>query len=307
MKNILFLKINIKNGIRPMKKTKKILTLLTKKEYAVAGIVVAVLLIALIISVVAIVQTVFVPRWMEQKEAEHMQNVQNQFAMLKYAIDTQAVTENSKISLTTSITLGNKGLPLLNSARSYGYLAVNRTKTDFLVKLKDQGEPIIQTRFGFIKYASQNSYYINKEYLYEAGALIIRQNDGNVMAVTPNFDVNYDGDTKTINMTFNLINTVGIGDRISLGGYGTFPIQVRYKNSQQTPLSDIEYFQMPTSNTNAWKTYFNRTLRILPEDSFSIEIIDNSIKINFDSTNYDVNLNLCIFNVDVQIAPGWIE
>ena len=61
----------------------------TLTNHAVVGVVSAVLLVGLIVSVVALIQKEYVPKIMKQQEADHMDDVYNQFAQLKYAIDSQ--------------------------------------------------------------------------------------------------------------------------------------------------------------------------------------------------------------------------
>ena len=107
-----------------MKKNRNVLKKFNEKDDAVAGIIVAILLVGLIISVLAIIQTVYVPRWMEQKEAEHMDTVLDQFALLKFAIDSQALHKSENVSLSTSITLGSKEWPIFSSSRAYGTLEI---------------------------------------------------------------------------------------------------------------------------------------------------------------------------------------
>ncbi|MEM2388185.1 MAG: hypothetical protein QXW78_03585 [Candidatus Thermoplasmatota archaeon] len=87
------------------------------------GIVVAILLVVLLVSVLAIIQLYYVPRWMEEREAEHMDAVANQFANLKYAIDLIAMEKISS-PLTNSITLGSKELPYFLSSRSFGSIQI---------------------------------------------------------------------------------------------------------------------------------------------------------------------------------------
>ena len=63
---------------------------LKDQDHGVVGIVVAFLITGLIVIVISIVQTVYVPKWMEQAEADHMEIVADQFSQLKFAIDTQS-------------------------------------------------------------------------------------------------------------------------------------------------------------------------------------------------------------------------
>ena len=89
---------------------------------SVVGVVVAVLLVGLFVAIVIILQTSFVPNWMKQMEAEHLDNVGDKFAMLKFSVDLQSTSEKD-IPITTSIPLGNKELPFLSSSHSSGLWA----------------------------------------------------------------------------------------------------------------------------------------------------------------------------------------
>ena len=97
---------------------------LKNSDEGVVGIVVAVLLIGLLFSVVSLVQTVYVPKWMEQKESEHMDEVAVQFSQLKYAIDTHSATEQINNPISAAITLGSRELPYLMSTRAFGHLEI---------------------------------------------------------------------------------------------------------------------------------------------------------------------------------------
>src|SRR4030042_7185102 len=88
---------------------RKIIKSIRKKDEAVAGIVVAVMIVGLVLAVLSIIQTIYIPKWMESREAEHMGVVSDQFSNLKFTLDTQiALKENIPIS--SSITLASREL-----------------------------------------------------------------------------------------------------------------------------------------------------------------------------------------------------
>ncbi|MFO7676935.1 MAG: hypothetical protein R6V50_00915 [Thermoplasmatota archaeon] len=296
-----------------MKHLQKTIKKLKQKDDGIAGIVVAVLLIALIISVVAIIQTVFVPQWMEQKEAEHLQNVFNQFNMMKYAIDTQALTQNPSLAISTSITLGNKELPILSSVRSYGYLAVNETKTE--LKVREHGDTTykISQNYGIVQYSSSNAYFLDKTYIYEAGAIIVSQYDGNVMAITPNFDVYYDSNAKIVTINFSLINTKGVGDRQSIGGYGTYPIRAQFQTKETEITSNVESIQITTDYKRSWEMFLKREFsrQNIPYEGTdaicSISQTPDGVLIEFYEAECSADFEFTVYHIIVQISPGWIE
>ena len=95
-----------------------------KMDDAVVGIIATFLITGLIVIVISLIQTVYMPKWMEQTEADHMDVVSDQFSQLKFAIDTQSALQQPNIPISTSITLGNKEMPFLMSSRSYGSLEI---------------------------------------------------------------------------------------------------------------------------------------------------------------------------------------
>jgi hypothetical protein len=169
-----------------MKRNKKMTGFICSDE-GVAGVVVAVLLLGLIVSAVGMVQGIFVPQWMEEKEAEHMEQVSNQFSQLKFAIDTQSALEEPNCPITTSITLGSKELPFLVSSRSYGSLKILPEDFRIIINILEVQDahsyvkPYIDT-LGAIEYSSSNAYYIDQSYVLENGALILSPNLGCTIA-----------------------------------------------------------------------------------------------------------------------------
>jgi len=99
------------------------------------GIIVAILVVTLLASVLITIQVYYIPKWMKEREAEHMDAVTNQFANLKYSLDLQAA-ERTSSPLTNTITLGSKELPYFVSSRAFGSLQVlSSTVSNFSLRL----------------------------------------------------------------------------------------------------------------------------------------------------------------------------
>jgi len=94
-----------------------------ENKNAQVGIVVTILVISLFVAVIVIIQVYYVPQWMKDKEADHMDVVANQFANLKFSIDLQVMSK-ADIPITNSITLGSKELPYFLSSRAFGSLQI---------------------------------------------------------------------------------------------------------------------------------------------------------------------------------------
>lgn len=282
-----------------------------KNEEAVVGVVVAVLLVGLLLAIFLIFQTVFVPNWMEQLEAEHLEDVGNQFALLKFAVDTQSATEKD-IPITTSITLGNKELPFFSSSRAFGFLRI--TEEECIINFTKNATTWYTYNPGIIKYTSSNSYYLDQSYIYEAGAIISSQAEGNVVFIRPSFFVNHDTVYDQVNISFTLTNIKASGDKKSVSGFGTYPIQTNYSSTTITNITGVQKINIITHYPNAWHTYINSSfikqgLEYGTSKNYWITKTDNDVTINFNSPPVNPVVNVYLEAVDIfaQIAPGWIE
>jgi len=279
-----------------------------RSEEAVVGIVVAVLLAGLLFAVMTIIQMVYVPKWMEQKEAEHMDSVVEQFAQLKTAIDTQSALQQKNTPIATSITLGSGELPYLMSVRAYGELEVrgNACKIELTDGL---GNVLNSFSVGIIRYSSANAYFINQEFIYETGAVITNQQEGNMMSIKPQFSIEKN---PNLNISLTIINISEVGGKIASGGYGTIAIQTEYNDSlTSVNYTNVKNLNISTSYVNAWETFLNSTLKKTmtygETNDFSIQTyINNNGYINISFAN-PITVYLKRIDILAQIGPGWIE
>lgn len=286
-------------------KIKRNLRNFTKSDDAVAGIVVAILLIGLFVTIFSIIQTVYVPQWMEQKESEHMNEVASQFAQLKFATDIQLHSPFSpNLSISTPITLGSEKIPYLLSEKSYGELAIVSDECSVTIK----GDETISHPIGTIRYSSRNFYFVDQSYIYEAGAVIIAQSQGNILSSPPFFSViNQD----TVNIDFTVVNIFSIGGKTSVNGYSACSVLTSYSRSpnETTNVNNVTQITINTTHPNSWKRFLNDTL--LDEGlsygtNFSLDVSEdeNWVKIDF-VKNTSVILN--VKKISAQITPGWIN
>jgi hypothetical protein len=231
----------------------------TKNNQAVAGIIVAVMLLGLVISVISIVQTVYIPKWMEEREAEHMGVVLNQMSQFKYSLDNLAVAQQ-KVPITTSITLGGKELGFLSSTRAFGHVQLIGDAFSIIFSFAEN-PPKTFENINLFTYTSENGYFLDQTYTYETGALFLNQSEGSVMLNGPSISVVKDASNNII-LSWNCINLEQQGGKTSLGGYGTVPLQMTWTTSNpytidvgDDPVSSIE---IRTKFPNLWEQYFDR-------------------------------------------------
>jgi hypothetical protein len=278
---------------------------------AVAGIVVAILLVGLFVTIFSIIQTVYVPQWMEEKESEHMGEVTSQFAYLKFATDVQLYSPtNSNLSISVPITLGSDKIPYLLSERSYGDLDILSGSS--VVTIKNSTNSYIYN-LGTIKYSSRNSYFVDQTFSYETGAVIVSQHQGNFLSLSPFFSVN---NSQMINISFTLVNISSVGSKTSANGYSTTSILTKYLSSsdQTVTISNITNITINTSYPSSWKSYFNETLEdegldygLSSDYWITYSEDDNWIILHFNTSENSNSLDLSIKKISAQITPGWIN
>lgn len=219
---------------------------------AVVGIVVTVLLIGLVLAVIVMINTVYVPQWVEKQEVAHMDQVSQQFSQLKYAIDMQAII-NGSTGMSTGITLGSGEIPFFNEGRSFGSLFIDSGNCIITIRNSSGNETF---ESGSIRYSSSNLYHVNQEYIYQAGALILKQNERTVLLGRPSLIVN-----DTNNIAFTFVNISGVNRKSAVGGFGTYEIftQVSNPNMSFKKYSNITNITINTSYTDAWNTSIQRS------------------------------------------------
>lgn len=279
-------------------------------DNAVVGIVTAMLVISLITTFFAMVQLVYVPIIMEQREAEHMDKVAEQFGFLTSVIDKQAADGSKGIPIAAFITLGSKELPFLISSRAYGTLEI--LENSYIMNIHN--DSINNTfQIGTITYSSTNSYYVDQLYTYEAGAMIVSQVSGNKMIVRPGFSVDYDKINNIVNISFNIVNISSFGLKNIETGSGTSGIQTEFSDiSTDMNLTEVHNITIVTSFSNAWFVFINHLLTEAGLDStanpaqFTLTNTEQALKLEFHST-LTVNMFFKIIEIQAQIGPGWVE
>ncbi len=275
------------------------------EQKAVTGIVVALLLIGLFFSIIAFIQTVYVPQWMTQKEAENMDSISDQFSNLKSSIDLLTVSGQNNKPISIPIKMGTKELPFLISQRSHGNLEIlpNEHSMEINYMCADTGTPqFVKYNLGSLKYSSLNNYHIQKSYIYENGAVILEQSSGETMIMSPSL---YGSDEKLV---FDLIGLCGMDNKTSITGFGTYPVKTEFSHSDFSNWTHVFEIKVETSKPQIWKTYFDYVM-----NETNLDYANGDYIINVDTLNNEViigisggfPLELTINYIKTKITPGW--
>ena len=159
---------------------------LIKRKDAVAGVIEALLLVALAAIIISTIQLVYIPQMMEQRESDHMDDVENQFSYLKSVIDLQSMVKED-VPISSPITLGSRELPYFVTARAFGQLdIIDIDRTDSKIATDPwMGFPYANIPLTSIKYKAHNSYFVDQTYVLEGGCVIVKQPDGETVKIEP--------------------------------------------------------------------------------------------------------------------------
>ena len=273
---------------------------ITKSNDAVVGMISAILLIGLLIMALSFVNFSYVPRWVENEESSHMEMVSNQFAQLKYALDIQSLI-NDNTALTTSIKLSRDEIPFLDPYRNFGSITVKPDRCTFVIM--DNSSNYYNFTTDSIIFSSQNLYFVNQDYIYEAGAIILAQSNSSVMKGQPSITVNEYG--KNLSITF--VNITGVRGKSFASGIGTFPIYTRVLNSndQFTIIENVDKLTVFTNYPKAWYNIFNDSL-VYSGLNYSLNSLDSSnrVIVEFDNVPAD-DYNIIIKEVKISAQIAW--
>jgi len=284
---------------------------LIKRKDAVAGVIEALLLVALVAIIISTIQLVYVPQMMEQRESDHMDDVENQFSYLKSVIDLQSMVKED-IPISSPITLGSRELPYFVTARAFGQLdIINMDRTDSKMHINPPlfGLPP-EIPLTSIKYKAHNSYFVDQTYVLEGGCVIVKQPDGETVKIEPAITV--ENETK-INIIYNMPIITGVPGKNSTSGYKNCFVRTNYSGNRSSPYSgDIfgfnSFIRIYTEYLDAWNASLNKLLKeavdngyvnvTITQDPGGIDVVE--IK-PWDKT---IHLELTVTDIGAQIGPG---
>ncbi|MBE3122485.1 MAG: hypothetical protein IMZ43_05585 [Thermoplasmata archaeon] len=291
-----------------MKHERKEIRSIKTKDEAVAGIVVAVMIVGLVLAVVSIVQTIYVPKWMESREAEHLGVVSDQFSQLKFAVDSQIVLKED-VPISSSITLGSRELGFFMSNKAFGRLAL--ISNGWAYRITRTVGDTYEDNFGILRYTSENSYFLNQAYNYEIGGVILNQTQGAVFIIKPEFSVLFNTSNRQVDLSLTCIDLLPNDEKTSITGYGTYPVRTEYITSTNNTITLVKSLTIVTPFPTIWFNFLNSTLsdaNLIKDTDYTITKSSNQVTVSF---NYppiaNVIFDLNKIQISTQITPGWTD
>jgi len=289
------------------------------EKNALAGVIEALLLVALVSIVISMIQIVYIPDVMEQRESDHMDEVENQFSLLKSNIDIQSAT-GQNMPLSSLITLGSKELPFFATAGAFGNLdIIDVSETTSSIRInpplsgvgKYSGE--FDVPLTLFKYKAFNIYFVSQTYILEGGAILVVQDDGETGKVEPSIIIK--NQSSSIEISYQQPILVGVTGKKSVSGFKNCYVRTNMSHNETytSSLTDnnLHYFRILSEYIDGW----NQTMQLLLEEEIKNGYVTISkedsinppyIEIKKSGTK-DIDINLEIVYIGAQIGPGIVE
>ncbi len=228
------------------------------------------------LSVLSLITQQYVPVWMEDNEAYHMDEVKGQFADMKGDMDNLIVTDQKNYPRYSSINLGTQGVPLFAGA-SGGRLKFEpkwgETNKGLSIEF---GEDDLSPSSGNITYEAYNREFESQTVVYEHGAIILEQSDGAVMKAQPHLSI--EENEGAYSMSLTMVDL--IGNERSITGTArvgvTTELVSSFRNDYQP--SDTVYLNLTTAYPDVWTRYLNSTdIEVDSYDGNTIELEINNV------------------------------
>jgi len=244
------------SGRRNMKHRK--LTRFVKDEEGIASTVGTIMTIMVFVLVLSFYTAYYVPAYMKDVESQHMVEVSNDFMTLKSTVDLQVMKDDRSIVMYTPIKLGSDRIPVLTESTS-GTISLNTEGSSIEVKSSD-GKCSYKSS-GNIVFSANNRYLAPQSFIYECGAIIISQSEGEVVRVgLPIIAINK---SNNVSMKLTLTSLAGINE--SVAGIDVWSVRTTllgrevynyYWDAQATNVT----INITTGFSTAWERFFNNTL-----------------------------------------------
>lgn len=247
---------------------------LRRDDEGVASTVGTLMALLVFLMFLSLIVNQYVPVWMKDSEASHMNTALGQFSTLKGSIDLQnlaaqsAGSEYVPVTAASAVTLGVDGVPIFavptvgiltsdpdagGFTVTFDYLIETPSGVDFPARVREQSN-------GSIVLNALNRYYTAQKIVYENGAVIRAQQDGQVVRAQPTFLVTETNDTMVVR--FDLISLYGRG---GVTGTSTEVLNSRlFATDVQTydrfPGNGVIWINHTSAYGLAWYYFFNATL-----------------------------------------------
>ncbi len=264
-----------------------------ENEEGVATTVGTIMALLIFLSILSLITQQYVPVWMEDNEAYHMEEVKGQFADIKGGVDSLVINDMTDYPRYSSVNLGTEGIPMfagsspgrLNFSPNWNETENKGMSIEFIDTEDD--ELVSYTSSGNISYHAVNREFEDQSLIYEHGAIILQQSDGEIMRARPQISVEYlgeDGDGQD-NYDISMTKFHLTGTSESIGGTSRVGVTTELIGTFSNSYSGVEDldWDLTTAYPRVWSDYINN------ETAAEAETNGTVVEISLPGDDYNIN------------------
>lgn len=312
--------------------------ILIKNNFALAGVIEALLLVGLVAIILSTIQLAYIPEIMKQRESDHLDEVENQFSQLKSVIETQSMMgvmqSDEAIAhspMSSPLILGTKKLPYFVTSNSFGFIEIV-DKSEMVDKINEielspsvsdsryiNGIPLTSVKYTF--YSMYQDYDTN--YIYEGSGIILNQtgssrDTGEAMKVNPAITVeNISGSPGKIKIYYYIPILNCAPGKDNAQGLDITYIRTNY-SSHITHTDTLtnpgdHYIRLYSNHLDAWnKSFMDNEIGLLWEYDHNgyidvtYEKSANPKYIEISPNTKDIDIDFTILELGVQVGLGTV-
>jgi len=235
-----------------------------KKKDGVSNVVASIMVLGIMTSLLGMIFTTYVPAMAESIQYEHQTQITADFVNFKNQIDTQIVRNDLEVSMSTTMTLGDQGGPVMSVGQNTGRLNFYPEDTpSSMYNATNVNDNYTRGR-GSVIFATNYDRIADKIFYFEHDAVIMEQEGKAVMKVAPNIFLK--NDSGNIRMSYTTIQFSG--DAKSIGGTKTVPVTSMLISTQKNTyyhggnngIDDVE-LNLTTEFVDVWNLYLYKLLK----------------------------------------------
>ncbi|MDW7731952.1 MAG: hypothetical protein SCH66_05940 [Methanolobus sp.] len=287
-----------------------------RSESAVSSVVAVVLLLGIIVSIITVINVSYIPEWRTGSEQTHMDEVFFDMSNLKSHLDILSATVDSQpsgfVSINVPIRTGGGSIPVVSPGKSSGMLSINKNGFSMSTTASDSVISYSSGTFleglGSVTYHSDNSNFVDQEYGYESGALILAQGELSLMKQSPSLDIRRTDNDTNITLDINAVQL--LGPVRSMSSNSMEEVHIRYNSSDTLYAGENLFTELSltieTDYPSAWKVFLEEAAVDAGLEATEYSLSSNSsavmlsltgspgenIKANIRKDVFDVNLNV---------------
>ena len=276
-----------------------------RDEESVAASIGTMLAVLVMLALLTMVTTSWAPEWTKSKEADHMRVVESQMSNLKALVDSLTLSGNTNAVVSSPITLGSSGVPLFSST-AHGTISLRSSSSEGFntFNITNSTGRFERVAYGSIAYESHNTEFIDQEYFYECGAIVINQGKESVVSIGPGTIIQNVSGQLEISITLVSITS----DGSTYTSDGTVGVQCRLVNEKicttnTWPGLETVHIEITSPAYEAWKDYWNH---IIPKSGVGSGDYDVSVDADEEMVSVELR-NVLTVHADYAVVGASLD